>query len=107
MHVYNYFLSHIIYYFCLYSDQPTIKIKPLHIINESETVNLTGDISSNPLSNVSWYDKTGLLKAQTSVTTASYNIVNATCTDTKNFTLVVQNIIGKDGVLVGLIVNCK
>lgn len=69
---------------------------------------LTRNISSNPLSNVSWYGKTELLKTQTSVTTTSFFIKRATCSDTQNFTLVVSNGVGsKATAVVELIVNCK
>lgn len=88
-------------------DQPTIEHKPLQIVNESEAVKLTREISSNPVSNAFWYDKMDLLKSELSVTTTTFNIKNATCTDAKNFTLVVQNKVGNDTALVGLIVNCK
>lgn len=88
-------------------DQPTIQHKPLQIVNESEAVKLTREISSNPFSNAFWYDKINLLKTEHSVTTTTLDIKNATCTDTKNFTLVVKNIVGNDTALVDLIVNCK
>lgn len=88
-------------------DQPTVQHKPLQIVNESETVILTREISSNPSSNASWYDKIHLLKTEPSVMTTTLEIKNATCTDTKNFTLVVQNKVGNDTDLVELIVNCK
>ncbi|XP_065933069.1 hemicentin-1-like isoform X2 [Magallana gigas] len=87
--------------------QPTIQHKPLQFVNESDTVKLTREISSNPSSNASWYDKIRLLKSEPSVMTTTLDIKNATCTDTKNFTLVVQNNVGNDTALVGLIVNCK
>nr|XP_034300633.1 B-cell receptor CD22 [Crassostrea gigas] len=88
--------------------QPTIESKQLQIVNESVKVILTRNISSNPLSNASWYSKTELLITQTSVTTASFIIERATCIDTKNFTLVVSNGVGSTATaMVELIVNCK
>lgn len=90
-----------------FSDPPTIQHRRLQIVNESETVKITREISSNPSSNAYWYDKGHLLETDTSVTTTTLNITNATCTDTKNFTLVVQNKVGNDTALVELIVNCK
>lgn len=89
-------------------DQPTIDRRSLQIVNESEKISLTRDIVSNPVSNVSWYYGTQLLKTQPSVTTATYTIENTTCTDTKNYTLLVSNGIGNTvEALVELIVNCK
>lgn len=59
------------------------------------------------MSIVSWYDKTNLLLEQTSVTTATLTIQRASCTDTKNFTLVASNGIGTAAkAMVELIVNC-
>lgn len=89
-------------------DHPTIENKPYQIINTSQTVTLTRHISSNPPSDVSWYDKTKLLKTQISVLTTTFTLKDATCTDTKNYTLVVSNGIGNTvTALVGLIVNCN
>lgn len=89
-------------------DPPTIESRQLQIVNESEKVILTTNISSNPLSNVSWYSKTELLKTQTSVTTASVIIARATCSDTQNFTIVVSNGVGITvTALIELIVNCE
>lgn len=74
----------------------------------SETVTLTRLISSNPPSDVSWYDKTKLLKTQISVSTTAFTIKDATCTDTKNYTIVASNGIGSTATaLVELIVNCN
>nr|XP_034303739.1 titin-like isoform X4 [Crassostrea gigas] len=88
--------------------QPTIDRRSLQIVNESEKISLTRDIVSNPVSTVSWYYGTQLLKTQPSVTTATYTIENTTCTDTKNYTLLVSNGIGNTvEALVELIVNCK
>lgn len=88
-------------------DKPSIQNKPLQVANETETVTLTRDISSKPSADVFWYSKMESLKNQTSVTTASFTIERATCTATKNYTLVARNRIGNDTALVELIVNCK
>lgn len=91
-----------------HSDQPSIEQIPLENVNENSTVILRRDIHSNPLSNVSWYRGTELLRTQTFVRTATYNIEMAKCTDTHNFTLLANNgIEGSVSVLVELIVNCK
>lgn len=77
-------------------------------MNESEKVTITRNISSNPLSDVSWYSKTELLKTQLSVATTTFTIERATCIDTKNFTLVVNNGVGRTvTAVVELIVNCE
>lgn len=88
-------------------DQPTIERRSLQIVNESEKITLAKNIESNPLSNATWYNGKQLLKTQTSVPTATYNVENARCTDTKNYTLVVSNEIGTVTAMVELIVNCK
>lgn len=89
-------------------DQPTIDRRSLQIVNESEKISLTRDIVSNPVSNVSWYYGSQLLKTQPSVTTATYTVENTTCIDTKNYTLLVSNGIGNTVTArVDLIVNCK
>lgn len=87
--------------------KPVIQDKPPQFVNESETVTLTRDISSKPSSDAFWYRKMKSLKNQTSVTTASFTIERATCTATKNYTLVARNRIGNDTASVELIVNCK
>nr|XP_034316836.1 synaptogenesis protein syg-2 isoform X4 [Crassostrea gigas] len=88
--------------------QPTIERRSLQVVNESEKFTITRYIVSNPLSDASWYNGTQLLKTQTSVKTASYTIENTTYTDTKNYTLVASNGIGKTVTeRVELIVNCK
>lgn len=95
-------------YIIYHSDPPSIEEIPLEIVNESSTVSLNRKIYSNPLSNVSWYRGTELLKTETSVKTATYIIKKAMCTDTHNLTLLVNNgVEGNGSVLVGLIVNCK
>nr|XP_034316845.1 hemicentin-2-like [Crassostrea gigas] len=87
---------------------PTIESRQFQIVNESEKVTITRNISSNPLSDVSWYSKTELLKTQLSVATTTFTIERATCIDTKNFTLVVNNGVGRTvTAVVELIVNCK
>lgn len=77
-------------------------------MNENEQVTLYRQIVSNPLSNVSWYNGSDLLKNQWSVRNATFNIEKATCTDAKNYTLLANNGV-KENVtaLVELIVNCK
>nr|XP_022323489.1 hemicentin-1-like isoform X2 [Crassostrea virginica] len=88
--------------------KPTILEKPLTIVNESERVELTRSIFSNPLSNVSWYDGEDILKNETSVNTTHIIIEKVKCTDTKNFTLVASNAKEWNATsLVELIVNCK
>lgn len=78
------------------------------LVNESEQVTLIRQIVSNPLSNVSWYNGSELLTTQQLVENATILIKKATCTDTKNFTLVASNIVQKNvTALVELIVNCK
>lgn len=77
-------------------------------MNENEQVTLHREIISNPLSNVSWYNGSELLSNQWSVTNATFNIEKATCTDTKNFTLLASNGVQEDvTAMVELIVNCK
>lgn len=89
-------------------DQPTIERRSLQIVNKSEKITLIRDIVSNPLSDASWYYGTQLLKTQASVKTATYTIENTTCTDTKNYTLVVSNGIRNTvTATVELIVNCE
>lgn len=85
---------------------PSLEDIPLEIVNESSTVSLNRKIFSNPLSNVSWYRGTKLLKTETSVKTATYIIERTMCTDTHNLTLQVNNVVGNVSVLVELIVNC-
>lgn len=89
-------------------DLPAIENRPLQIVNESDRITLSRDISSNPLSNVSWYNTTDLLITQMSVTTASFTIERATCTDTMNYTLVASYLVGNMVTsMVELIVNCE
>lgn len=68
---------------------------------------VTRHISSNPLSTALWYLNTVLVLEEKSVEIATFIIENATCMDTKNFTLVARNGVGNDTALVELIVNCK
>ena len=78
------------------------------IVNESESVELIREIDSNPLSDISWYDGAEHLKTETSVAIANLTIKNASCTDSKNFTLSVSNAVEKNVTSsVELIVNCK
>lgn len=88
--------------------QPTIDILKKQYVNESEKVTFIGKITSNPLANASWLNGTELLRSETSVSTASFTIENALCTDTKNFTVKANNGVGNaDEVSVELFVNCK
>lgn len=89
-------------------DKPKIVGKPSTIVNESERVILAREIISNPLSNVSWYNGTELLKTGNSVKNATLVIEKALCTDTKNFTLVAGNTVDRNvSAFVELIVNCE
>lgn len=89
-------------------DMPTIENRSLQTVNESESVTLTRNIVSNPLSNASWYIGTQLLKTESSVQTTTLTIENTKCTDTKNYTVVASNGVGNNVTrLVELIVNCK
>ena len=68
---------------------------------------LTREIDSNPLSNVSWYDGSELLKKQTFAEITNLTIESASCTDTKNSTLSVSNAVQRNVLTtVELIVNC-
>ena len=90
------------------TDKPSIEEKAVVIANEAERVVLTRQISSNPLSNVSWFDGSQLLVSETTVNTTNFIIEKARCTDTKNFTLVVSNTPEWTVTsLVELIVKCK
>ena len=65
-------------------------------------------IDSNPLANISWYDGERLLKTRTSTHTAILVLQNVSCLDTKNYTLVVSNVLQENvTAIVELIVNCK
>ena len=80
----------------------------MKIINENERVVLTRGISSNPLSNVFWYDGSHMLKSEISVKSTSFIIEKTKCTDTKNYTLIASNALQRNVTsLVELIVNCK
>lgn len=69
---------------------------------------LIREVDSNPLANITWYDGKKYLKSQTAVKTASLTIENASCEDSKNFTLEAKNILEiKVTAMVELIVNCK
>lgn len=89
-------------------DKPHVIDSPSITINETDRVVLTKEIASNPLSNVSWYNGSELLLTQYAVRTATFIIQKATCTDTKNFTLIASNIVERNvSALVEVIVNCK
>lgn len=97
-----------IWYFCLCLDKPKIADTTSTTVNEGDRVILKKEIVSNPLSNVSWYNGSKLLDYQVSVTAATLTIEKATCTDTKNFTLIASNTVEKSvSALVELFVNCK
>ena len=78
------------------------------VVNETERVVLTREISSNPLANVSWYDGQELLKSEIAVSTTIFIIEKTRCTDTKNFTLIASNALQINVTsFAELIVNCK
>nr|XP_022323492.1 hemicentin-1-like isoform X3 [Crassostrea virginica] len=95
--------------------KPSIEERDVMIVNETERVVLTRTISSNPLSDVSWFNRTQLLVSETFPTsntsrsvTTMFTIHNARCTDTKNFTVVASNALQENITSrVELIVNCK
>lgn len=88
--------------------KPQIADKGRTIVNESAEILLSRDITSNPLSNVTWFNGSILLKSQYSVPTATYTKRNATCTDTTNLTLIASNgVEGNVTAFVELIVNCE
>lgn len=88
--------------------KPEIADNPRKIVNENAEILLSREIVSNPLSNVSWFNGTILLRRQSSATTATYSKQNAACTDTTNFTLIANNGVGGNvTAFVELIVNCK
>ncbi|XP_078319162.1 cell adhesion molecule Dscam1-like [Crassostrea virginica] len=87
---------------------PSIDWKGTTVVNESNVVYLTRKISSNPVSNASWYDGSKLLVSEMAVNTTTLVIHGARCTDTKNFTLTAINSLQWNVTsLVELIVNCK
>ena len=61
------------------------------IVNKSEGVVLTREISSNPLPNVSWYNGPQFLDSEVRVNNTSFIIDKAKCTDATNFTLIASN----------------
>lgn len=78
------------------------------IVNETERAILTGNISSNPLSIVSWYDGSRLMKLEDTVHNTHLIIEKARCTDTRNFTLTASNVVRVNVTSsIQLIVNCK
>ena len=92
----------------IFSDKPAIKVNPLMVVNETDTAVMTGEINSNPLAKISWYDGERLLKTKTFTQTAILVLQNVSCIDTKNYTLVVSNVVQENvTALVELIVNCK
>ena len=94
--------------FYFWADKPVIKNKIVTIVNNTENAELIREIDSNPLSNISWYNRAELLDTQTSVKIANFTIKNASCVDTKNFTLSASNVVQRNVTsMVELIVNCK
>lgn len=78
------------------------------IVNKSEKVVPTREISSNPLSNVSWYNGRHFLIYEFRVNMTSFIIDKAKCTDTTNFTLIASNASHWNVTAsIELIVNCK
>lgn len=89
-------------------DKPKIVDTPSTTVNEGDRVILKTVIVSNPLANVSWHNGSELLDYQVSVTAATLTIEKATCTDTRNFTLIASNTVERNvSALVELLVNCK
>nr|XP_022289615.1 B-cell receptor CD22-like isoform X2 [Crassostrea virginica] len=87
---------------------PSIAIQTVEIVNETEKAVLTAEIISNPLSNVSWYSGSNLLKYENTVSTTNLIIEKARCTDTSNFTLTASNTVRVNVTSSAqLIVNCK
>ena len=93
---------------CLLTDKPSIEKHDFIVVNETERVVFTREISSNPLANVSWYDGRQLLKSETAVSTTTFVIEKTRCTDTKNFTLTASNALQMNVTsFAELRVNCK
>lgn len=90
-------------------DEPNISKGNSTRVNEGDQVILTREVVSNPLSDVSWFNGTQLMKNETLRTfNASITIKNAMCTDTRNFTLVASNKVERNvTTLVELIVFCE
>nr|XP_022290573.1 neural cell adhesion molecule 1-like [Crassostrea virginica] len=87
---------------------PYIQVQAVTIVNESERAVLTGNISSNPLSNVSLYDGPRLLEFENTRNITFIIKEKARCTDTKNFTLTASNaVLVNVTSSIQLIVNCK
>ena len=93
---------------CVLTDKPSIEKCDFIVVNETDRVLLTREISSNPLANVSWYDGQQLLKSEIAVSTTTFIIEKTRCTDTKNFTLIASNALQINVTsFAELIVNCK
>lgn len=89
-------------------DKPEIVGKTSTVVLEYEKAILNREVSSNPLSNVSWFRGQTWLSSQWSVQNAAFVIQNASCTNTTNFTLVASNSVEQNvTALVELIVNCE
>lgn len=98
----------IINYFHFLSDEPAIEIAPRYIVNETDKVVLISIIDSNPLSNISWYTGSELLQYHPLAKKTNFTIGKASCTDTKNFTLLASNTVRSNvTAFTELLVNCK
>lgn len=106
-HVFSFSFSTALVFFNL--DEPKISKGNSTRVNEGDQVILTREVVSNPLSDVSWFNGTQLMKNETLRTfNASITIKNAMCTDTRNFTLVASNKVERNvTTLVELIVFCE
>lgn len=94
--------------FFLSSDKPEIAGLPSTKVNESYKVILTAEVDSNPLSSISWYSGSNLLQTRLPTKKDTFTIEKASCTDTKNFTIVASNSVKQNvTALLELIVNCK
>ena len=92
----------------LFKVGPSIQIQAVTIVNETERAVLTGKIYSNPLSTVSWYDGSRLLKFEDKVNSTYLIIERARCTDTRTFVLIASNVVRMNVISsIQLIVNCK
>ena len=92
----------------LFKVGPSIQIQAVTIVNETKRAILTGNISSNPLSTVSWYDGSRLLKFEDKVNSTYIIIEKARCTDTRTFALTASNVVKMNVTSsIQLIVNCK
>ena len=78
------------------------------VVNKSERVVLTREISSNPLPNVSWYNGPHFLKSEVRVNITNFIIEKANCSDTTNVTLIASNALQWNvKSRIELIIKCK